>query len=255
MPDAPLIETHGLTKRYGTFTAVDGLDLRVERGQVFGLLGPNGAGKTTTILMLLGLTEPSAGTAEVLGLDPARHPLEVKSRVGYLPDAVGFYDRLSARHNLRYTARLNGMDADASMPLIDELLARVGLADAADQTAGTFSRGMRQRLGIADALLKDPAILILDEPTMAIDPAGVVEILELIERLVRERQLGVLLSSHLLTQAEGICDRVGIFLGGRMIAEGTPHELATRAGDPALNLDETYRRLVVEAGTPARKAS
>ena len=255
MADEPLIEASGLTKRYGTFTAVRDLDLRVARGEIFGLLGPNGAGKTTTILMLLGLTEPSGGTARVLGMDPARHPLEVKRRVGYLPDAVGFYDRLSARQNLRYTARLNGMDADDAMPLIDDLLDQVGLANAADQSAGTFSRGMRQRLGIADALLKDPAVLILDEPTMAIDPEGVAEILGLIERLVRERQLGVLLSSHLLTQAEGICDRVGIFLGGRMIAEGTVRELATRAGDPKLNLDDTYRRLVAHTEGAGRKAS
>ena len=250
-----LIEASGLTKRYGTFTAVSKLNLRVHRGEVFGLLGPNGAGKTTTILMLLGLTEPTAGSARVLGMDPARHPLEVKRRVGYLPDAVGFYDRLTARENLRYTARLNGMDAKESMPFIDDLLAQVGLADAMDKPAGTYSRGMRQRLGIADALVKDPRILILDEPTMAIDPAGVAEILDLIQRLVRERELGVLLSSHLLTQAEGICDRVGIFLGGRMIAEGTVPELAKRAGDASLNLDETYRRLVVRANAAKERAS
>jgi len=250
-----LIEASGLTKRYGTFTAVNKLNLRVRRGEIFGLLGPNGAGKTTTILMLLGLTEPSGGTARVLGMDPARHPLEVKRRVGYLPDAVGFYDRLTARENLRYTARLNGMDATAAMPLIDELLTQVGLADAVDQAAGTFSRGMRQRLGIADALVKDPAVLILDEPTMAIDPSGVAEILELIVRLVRDRELGVLLSSHLLAQAEGICDRVGIFLGGRMIAEGTVAELARRAGDASLSLDDTYRRLVSRAETAKEKVS
>jgi ABC-2 type transport system ATP-binding protein len=255
MADEPLIEARQLTKRYGSFTAVDHLDLRVRRGEVFGLLGPNGAGKTTTILMLLGLTEPSAGTARVLGMDPARQPLEVKRQVGYLPDAVGFYDRMTARENLRYTARLNGLNADASMPLIDELLDRVGLTGARDQAAGTFSRGMRQRLGIADALLKDPAVLILDEPTMAIDPEGVAEILGLIEELVRERSLGVLLSSHLLTQAEGLCDRVGIFLGGRMVAEGTVAELARRAGDAALSLDETYRRLVARTHAAESEAS
>jgi ABC-2 type transport system ATP-binding protein len=255
MADAPLIETSNLTKRYGSFTAVNRLSLRVKRGEVFGLLGPNGAGKTTTILMLLGLTEPSAGTARVLGMDPARHPLEVKRRVGYLPDAVGFYDRLSARANLRYTARLNGMNPNDAMPLIDGLIEQVGLADAADQRVGTYSRGMRQRLGIADALVKDPEVLILDEPTMAIDPSGVAEILELIERLVHERALGVLLSSHLLAQAQGICDRVGIFLAGRMIAEGTVPELAKRAGDASLSLDDTYRRLVARAEASAKKAS
>jgi len=255
MDDEPLIEARQLTKRYGAFTAVDHLDLRVRQGEVFGLLGPNGAGKTTTILMLLGLTEPSAGTVRVLGMDPTRHPLEVKRQVGYLPDAVGFYDRLTARENMRYTARLNGLDADASMPLIDGLLDRVGLAAAADQAAGTYSRGMKQRLGIADALLKDPAVLILDEPTMAIDPEGVAEILALIEELVRERNLGVLLSSHLLAQAEGLCDRVGIFLGGRLIAEGTVAELARRAGDAALSLDETYRRLVARTNAAGREAS
>ena len=251
-PPPPLIETRELTKRYGTFVAVDRLSLSVQPGEIFGLLGPNGAGKTTTILMLLGLTEPSSGKARVLGMDPARQPLQVKRRVGYLPDAVDFYDRLTARENLRYTARLNGIGASESDPLIDELLDQVGLPDAADKRAGTFSRGMLQRLGIADALVKDPMLLILDEPTMAIDPAGVAEILELITGLVHARGIGVLLSTHLLAQVEGICDRVGIFLGGRLVEIGTVHQLASRAGDGSLTLDATYRRLVASR-TPPRK--
>ena len=240
-----LVATRQLTKRYGDFTAVDRLSFEVRRGEIYGLLGPNGAGKTTTILMLLGLTEPTAGEARVLGLDPARHALAVKRRVGYLPDAVGFYDRLTARENLRYTARLNRIDPDATAPLIARLLEQVGLGNVADEKrVGTFSRGMLQRLGIADALLKEPDLLILDEPTMAIDPAGVVELLDLIAGLSRERGIGVLLASHLLAQVEGVCDRAGIFRGGRLIAEGSVRELALRAGGRELSLDEAYRRLV-----------
>lgn len=239
-----LVETSALTKRYGDLTAVDRLTFHVRRGEIYGLLGPNGAGKTTTVLMLLGLTEPSDGQARVLGLDPVRQPLAVKRRVGYLPDAVGFYDRLSARENLRYTARLNRIDPDASEPLIAGLIEQVGLAEAGVKPVGTFSRGMLQRLGIADALLKQPELLILDEPTMAIDPAGVADMLDLIRGLVRERGIGVLLSSHLLAQVEGICDRAGIFRAGRLIAEGPPSELAVRAGDPTLSLDAAYRQLV-----------
>lgn len=239
-----LVETHELTKRYGAFTAVDRLNFQVRRGEVYGLLGPNGAGKTTTILMLLGLTEPTDGVARVLGMDPAREPLAVKRRVGYMPDAVGFYDRLTARENLRYTARLNGIEPDAAELHISGLIEQVGLGSATSKRVGTYSRGMLQRLGIADALLKDPDLLILDEPTMAIDPTGVSEMLELIAGLVRERSIGVLLSSHLLAQAEGICDRAGIFFTGRLVAEGTVAELAALAGDPALSLDEAYRRLV-----------
>jgi ABC-2 type transport system ATP-binding protein len=240
-----LVAARELTKRYGDFTAVDRLSFEVRRGEIYGLLGPNGAGKTTTILMLLGLTEPTAGEARVLGLDPARHALAVKRRVGYLPDAVGFYDRLTARENLRYTARLNRIDPDATAPLIARLLEQVGLGGVADEKrVGTFSRGMLQRLGIADALLKEPDLLILDEPTMAIDPAGVVELLDLIAGLSRERGIAVLLASHLLAQVEGVCDRAGIFRGGRLIAEGSVRELALRAGGRGLSLDEAYRRLV-----------
>jgi len=221
---ATAIHTVGLTKRYEEATVVDGLDLEIPTGEVFGLLGPNGAGKTTTILMLLGLTEPTAGTMEILGLDPRRHPLEVKRRVGYLPDAVGFYDDLTGRQNLRFTARLNHIDEMEDT--IERLLVEVGLAHAADQPAGEYSRGMKQRLGLADALVKDPSILILDEPTTAIDPEGVAEILDLIRRLAVEEEVTVLLSSHLLNQVQAVCDRVAIFVAGSVVAQGTPHDLA-----------------------------
>ncbi len=230
MPGEPTVVARGLTKRYGELVAVDHLDLELYRGEVFGLLGPNGAGKTTTILMLLGLSEPTTGEARVLGLDPARHPLEVKRRVGYVPDNVGFYGDLTGRQNLRYTARLNGLDGRAAEERLDAALARVGLADAADQPVETYSRGMRQRLGIADALLKDPEVLILDEPTVAIDPKGVAEVLDLIRSVARDRGATVLLSSHLLHQVQSVCDRVGIFVGGRLVAWGRVDELAARLG-------------------------
>lgn len=226
------IRTHGLTRRYGDFVAVDRLDLTVQQGEVFGLLGPNGAGKTTTILMLLGLSEPSDGTARVLGLDPARNPLAVKRQVGYLPDDVGFYSGMSGRENLRYTARLNGLEPARAEERIAALLERVGLADAADARVDTYSRGMRQRLGLADVLVKDPTIIILDEPTTAIDPRGVTEVLGLVRELADEG-VAVLLSSHLLHQVQQVCDRVGIFVRGRLVAIGPMHELAEQlAGGP-----------------------
>jgi len=228
--DEPLIRASGLTKRYDGRTVVDGLDLAVREGEIYGLLGPNGAGKTTTILMLLGLSEPSAGRARVVGLDPARQALEVKRRVGYLPDDAGFYADLTGRENLRYTAALNGLAGNRAEASIGDVLDRVGLTDAADQKAGQYSRGMRQRLGIADALIKDPVVLILDEPTIGIDPLGVVEILTLIRALVAERGMALLLSSHLLDQVQATCDRVGIFVAGRLIAEGRVAELARRYG-------------------------
>ena len=222
--------TRALTKHYGEAVAVDELDLTVDQGEVFGLLGPNGAGKTTTILMLLGLSEPTSGTAEVLGLDPTRHALEVKRRVGYVPDSVGFYDDLSGRENLRYTARLNRLDRDDAVRRIDGVLADVGLVDRAEDPVGTYSRGMRQRLGVADALVKDPAILIMDEPTVAIDPEGVDELLALIRRLRDDRSVTVLLSSHLLQQVQSVCDRIGIFVAGRLVARGSINELSAAHG-------------------------
>ena len=232
-----VILTRGLTKLYDDLVAVDRLDLEVRRGEVFGLLGPNGAGKTTTILMLLGLTEPTAGEAEVVGLDPTRHPLEVKSRVGYMPDNVGFYGGLTGRENLRYTARLNGLKGRDAEDRIDSMLVQVGLTGAADRPAGQYSRGMRQRLGVADALVKDPDVLILDEPTVGIDPEGVAEMLELIRRLADERGVALLLSSHLLHQVQSVCDRVGIFVAGRMVAQGPMADLADHLAGGRVTLE------------------
>lgn len=229
--EAAVIEAVQLTKRYGDFVAVDALDLTIRRGEVFGLLGPNGAGKTTTILMMLGLTEPSAGSVRVDGLNPTREPLAVKSRVGYLPDEVGFYTDMTARQNLRYTALLNRVPRVEIADRIDQLLVDVGLDDARDKRVGTFSRGMLQRLGLADALVKRPTILVLDEPTVNIDPEGVRELLLLVERLRTDQGVTVLLSSHLLHQVEQVCDRIGVFVHGKLVAAGTIDELAATVAD------------------------
>ena len=210
-----VIETRDLVKHYGRHAAVDGLDLTVEKGEVFGLLGPNGAGKTTTILLLLGLTEPTSGAVRVIGLDPLRNPLEVKRRVGYLPDQIGFYDNLTARENLLYTARLTGLSTAEANTLIGEALDRVRLTHAADRRVGTFSRGMRQRLGLAEVLIKRAEIAILDEPTSGLDPQSTQELLELIVELGREG-ITIVLSSHLLSMVQTICNRVALFNRGRI---------------------------------------
>jgi len=235
--------------------AVDTLDLEVRAGEIFGLLGQNGAGKTTTILMLLGLTEPTGGAARVVGLDPARRPLEVKRRVGYLPDSVGFYGDLTGRENLRYTARLNGLAKDETEGQITHVLEQVGLVGRADTLTDTYSRGMLQRLGIADALLKSPDVLILDEPTTSIDPIGVVEILDLLRTLVRERGTTILLSSHLLSQVQSVCDRVGILAAGRLIGVGTVAELAERFGDGAAHIEVTVATDEGDAAGPDPEAA
>ena len=214
-PEAPVIEGAGLTKRYGRFTAVDGIDLAIGKGEVFGLLGPNGSGKTTTILLLLGLTEPSAGTIRVLGLDPLRKPLSVKRRVGYLPDQIGFYDHLSAAENLAYTARLAGLASPEAGKRIAEALERVRLSDVRDKRVATFSRGMRQRLGLAEVLAKGSEIAILDEPTSGLDPQSTQELLDLIRELAADG-VTIVLSSHLLSMMQSLCDRVALFRRGRI---------------------------------------
>jgi ABC-2 type transport system ATP-binding protein len=172
-----------------------------------------------------------------MGLDPSRGPLEVKRRVGYMPDSVGFYGDMTGRQNLRYTAKLNRIDRKEAEVTIDEVLDQVGLTSRADDPVETYSRGMLQRLGIADALVKDPDVLILDEPTTAIDPLGVVEVLDLLRRLVNERGMAILLSSHLLNQVQSVCDRIGIFAAGKLIGQGSMDQLAARFGDGASHLE------------------
>jgi len=231
-----VIETRGLSKRYGTKVAVEGLDLTIRRGEVFGLLGPNGSGKTTTILMLLGLTEPTAGRVRVLGYDPTREPLKVKARVGYLPDQVGFYDELTARENLRYIARLNRIPAGELAPRIEAALKRMGLSEEAlRRPVRTFSHGMRQRLGLAELLVKQAEIVILDEPTLGLDPEAAREFLNLV-RSLKDEGVTVMLSSHLLHQVQAICDRVGLFHQGRLVLEGTVPDLAQRVLGGAYNI-------------------
>ncbi len=221
----PVLETTNLTKKYNSFVAVDRLNLEIQAGEVFGLLGPNGAGKTTTILMLLGLTEPTSGKVTVLGLDPTRYPLSVKSQVGYLPDQVGFYEELTARENLTYIARLNAIPASDLAQRVAAALDRVGLTSVADKRVRTFSRGMRQRLGVADVLIKNPRLIIMDEPTSGLDPEASLEFLEMIRDLKREG-ITILLSSHLLYQVQAVCDRVGLFNQGKMVLQGTVNQLA-----------------------------
>ena len=219
-----VIEAEGLTKRYNGAAAVDHVSFNVSRGEIFGLLGPNGAGKTTTILMLLGLTDLTEGKARVLGHDPEREPLAVKRRVGYLPDSVGFYDHMTAAENLRYTARLMGMREAEREDRMAAALRRVELTEVADNRVATFSRGMRQRLGLAEILMKEAAVAILDEPTSGLDPQATLELLDMIRALKREG-VSVLLSSHLLDRVQSVCDRVALFQAGKIVLIGTVAEL------------------------------
>jgi len=221
----PVISARGLTKRYGESVVVDALDFDIVKGETFGLLGPNGAGKTTTILMMLGLTDVSAGTVMVAGYDPVRQPLEVKRRVGYLPDSVGFYDHMTAAENLTYTARLMGFARKEREARIADAIARVRLSDVADKRVATFSRGMRQRLGLAELIMKHAEIAILDEPTSGLDPQSTHEFLDMIGELKREG-VTVLITSHLLDQVQRLCDRVALFRAGRILMMGTVPELA-----------------------------
>ncbi|HXL48049.1 MAG TPA: ABC transporter ATP-binding protein [Xanthobacteraceae bacterium] len=219
-----VIEVKNLTKRYNGVAVVNGISFSVARGEIFGLLGPNGAGKTTTILMLLGLSEISDGQARVLDRDPVREPLAVKRQVGYLPDQIGFYDNLTAAENLRYTARLMGFERSEREERIKSSLGHVGLGEVANNRVGTFSRGMRQRLGLAEILMKEAQIAILDEPTSGLDPQATADLLNIIRDL-KNHGVSVLLSSHLLERVQSVCDRVALFSQGNIVLIGTVPEL------------------------------
>ena len=235
-----MIRTENLTKIYNGKAAVDGLDLEVGEGEIFGFLGPNGAGKSTTILMLTGMTEPTGGRCLVDGIEVAKDPLKVKEIIGYLPEDVGFYGNMTGEQNLDYFARFYGMDAKARKERIAELLELVHL-DGVTQKAGEYSRGMKQRLGLAQALINDPKVLFLDEPTANLDPEGVREYRELVTHLADEGKT-VFVSSHILSEVREVCRTVGLLAKGRLMAQGTLEEVA-RALAPS---DGDAVRIVVE---------
>jgi len=214
-----VIQTRGLTRRFGSLVAVDNLDLTVEEGEIYGFLGPNGAGKTTTINMLLGLVYPTSGSVELFGQDATTEIREIHSRIGVLPTHTELYDRLTARKHLAFVT-----DVKASSDEPEALLERVGLLDAADRKAKEFSTGMAQRLKLAMALSGDPELLILDEPTTGLDPNGAREMREII-RTERDRGATVFFSSHILEQVEAVCDRVGILRAGEVVAVDTIENL------------------------------
>ena len=245
-----VIEAEGLTKKYGHQTAVNNLNLQIREGEVFGFLGPNGAGKTTTILMFLGLTEPTSGKVRVIGFDPTRDPFHIKEKIGYLPENVGFYDDMDARQNLQYIARLNRIPDKISIERIAESLKVVDLLEEVGKKVGIYSKGMRQRLGIAEVLIKEPKLIFLDEPTIGLDPDGTNRMLDLIHSLSRDKNITIFLSSHLLDQVQRICDRVGIMIKGDLVAMGPIEELAKKklgVDKEHYTLEEIYMKYFKEA--------
>ncbi|HET9782962.1 MAG TPA: ABC transporter ATP-binding protein [Candidatus Dormibacteraeota bacterium] len=224
MQNTTIVETHGLSKRFGSgVLAVDSVDMSVRRGEVYGFLGPNGAGKTTTLRMLVGLIRPTSGTATVAGHTPG-DPAGLK-RIGSLIESAAFYPYLSGRENLRVVADLAGVNPKR----VEEVLDIVELSSRAHRKFGTYSTGMKQRLGVAAALLKDPELLILDEPTNGLDPQGMAEMRKLIKQ-IGQGERTVLLSSHLLGEVEQICDRVGVISNGRLVRQSTVDDLIGREG-------------------------
>lgn len=216
-----VIEVKSLTKKFGGFTAVDHITYQVQEGEIFGLLGPNGAGKTTTILMLTGLISPTEGTATISGHDIINQPLEARRSIGLLPENAGFYEYLTARQNLGFYAELASVPDDLASNRIEELLDIVGLSEWVDEKVYKFSSGMKQRLGVAQSLIRSPETLILDEPTQGIDPEGTRQIRELVKMLSRERGKTVVLTTHLLHDVKKLCDRVAIMKEGKVIALDT----------------------------------
>jgi ABC-2 type transport system ATP-binding protein len=236
-----LIEAAGLTKAYGrnTTPAVDSLTLTVDPGELFGFLGPNGAGKTTTIKLLVGLLTPTSGAARVAGFDLATHSLEAKRRIGYVPDNPHLYEKLTGREFLEFIADLYSMPAGRERDeAIERMLALVDMDARADGMISSYSRGMRQKMALAAALLHKPSALFLDEPTVGLDPSSIRLLKDVLRRLCREENTAVFLSTHTLEVAAEICDRVGIFNKGRLVAVGTPAELSAQA--PSGRLEDVF---------------
>ncbi len=250
----PAIEARGLTKRYGEVLALDALDLDVPAGSVFGFLGPNGAGKTTTLRLLTGLGHPSAGTAIVAGVPVGRGGLDLAGRIGYLDQDPRFYGWMTGRELLTFVGRAYGLRGAELRARVDEVLETVGLTEAARRRIGGYSGGMRQRLGVGQAMVPRPAVLFLDEPVSALDPAGRRDVLELIGRL--RGTSTVFMSTHILTDVERICDRVAILDRGRLVTEAPIGELLARHARPILEIDpEADQQAAVAALTAALRAA
>ena len=242
--ETKMIKTENLTKVYNGNKAVDGLNLEIAEGDIFGFLGPNGAGKSTTILMLVGMIEPSEGKCIINDIEVARNPLKVKEVIGYLPEDVGFYGNMTAEQNLDYFARFYKRDANERKKRIKELLELVKL-NGVSQKVGEYSRGMNQRLGLAKALLNDPKVLFLDEPTANLDPEGVFSYRELIKQLSDEGKT-IFVSSHILSEVSKVCNTTGIISKGRLIANGTLEELKEELG----RVEAENKRIIVETVEP-----
>jgi ABC-2 type transport system ATP-binding protein len=219
-----VIETDKLSKSYDRAVVVNGLDLKVGKGEIFGFLGPNGAGKTTTMKMLLGLVHPTGGTGRVAGFDIVHQVLDVRRSCGVLPDPAGFYDNLTARQNLKFYGSLYNLGGDDLKGRVEATLELVGLKDAKDKKIGKFSKGMRQRFGVAQAIVHDPQVLMFDEPTAGIDPQGTEDFRVLVRQL-KARGKTIFLTSHVMPEVEAICDRIGIIVGGEMKICGNVDEL------------------------------
>ena len=250
------VEAHGVSKEYGSLVALDDLSFAVEAGEILGVLGPNGAGKTTAIRVLTTILSPSRGTFEIAGM-PHTRPAEIRALIGVLPESAGYPEHQTGEEFLRFYARLYGRSRASAAAIAKALLAEVGLAERARSLVATYSRGMRQRLGIARALVNEPQVVFLDEPTLGLDPAGQRQVLSLVRGLAEERGATVILSTHLLAEVEELCTRVLILNRGRVAAEGTVSELVSRAAAPrsaslqvpAERVDEA-RAVLAEAGLP-----
>ncbi|HET8648580.1 MAG TPA: ABC transporter ATP-binding protein [Gemmatimonadales bacterium] len=245
-----MIRLTDLTKRYGKFTAVNGINLVIPRGELFGLLGPNGAGKTTTLRMIAGILQPTAGTVEIGGIDMQRRPRAAKMRMGYIPDRPFVYDKLTGAEFVRFVASLYGQHGAAVERRIDELLGLFELADWKHELTETYSHGMRQKLIIASALAHRPDVIVVDEPMVGLDPKGARLLKDLFREFV-ERGGTVLMSTHTLEVAEATCDRIAIIQGGEISAAGTMPELRAQTASEGLTLEELFLKLT--GGAPSRE--
>jgi ABC-2 type transport system ATP-binding protein len=236
------IRTENLSKAYKKSLAVDSINININKGEIFGFVGPNGAGKTTTIGMLTGMIVPTSGRCFINDIEVAKHPIEVKRIIGYMPDGFGFYAHMNARRNLKYFARLYGIEGAAAEAKITSLLKTVGM-EKVDKPTGTYSRGMRQRLGLARALINDPEIIFLDEPTIGVDPEGVVQFRNVIKEQA-EAGKTIFFSSHILSEVQHICNTVCIISHGKIMAQGTLDEVKAK-----MRGEKEYKIMVRVIGT------